>query len=54
MNRRYHELEKEHSHYTKRLDEADTISDSLIYQGKLEAIEKEMAEIKEKYQEAIL
>lgn len=49
MNRRYRELKKEILDYTQRLEEATTISDSLIYKGKLESLEREKKEIESKY-----
>lgn len=49
MNRRLREVRKEIEKYTRRLKEADTISDSLIYQGKLESLEREEKEILERY-----
>jgi len=49
MNRRLREIRKEIEDYTHRLEEADTISDSLIYQGKLESLKREEKEILERY-----
>ncbi len=44
-NRRLRELQVEIKEYKKLLDEADSISDCLIYKGKLECLEKEQKDI---------
>ena len=44
-NRRLREIQRDLVFYHKRLKEAETISDSLIYQGKIEILEKEETEI---------
>ena len=48
-NRRLREVQSELIFYRKRLDEAETISDSLIYQGKIEILENEEKEILARY-----
>jgi hypothetical protein len=48
-NRRLREIQTELKFYHKRLDEADTISDSLIYQGKIESLEREEKDILQRY-----
>lgn len=48
-NRRLQEVQKELIFYHKRLDEAETISESLIYQGKIEILEREEREILARY-----
>ena len=50
MNRRHREVKKEIQKYQKRLDESETISECLIYQGKLEALEREKNEIEKRYE----
>lgn len=50
MNRRLRELEQEKVEYTRLRDEADTISDTLLYQGKLESVEREVEEIRRRYE----
>lgn len=48
-NRRLREIQKELVFYHQRLNEATTISESLIYQGKIELLEKEKREILARY-----
>ena len=48
-NRRLMEVQKELIFYRNRLKEADTVSDSLIYQGKIESLEKEEQDILARY-----
>ena len=48
-NRRLQEVQKELIFYRNRLKEAETISDSLIYQGKIEILEKEEQDILKRY-----
>lgn len=48
-NRRLREIQRDLVFYNKRLKEAETISDSLIYQGKIEILEKEEKEILKRY-----
>ena len=48
-NRRLREVQLELKAYHELLENADTISDSLIYQGKIEALEKEEANILARY-----
>lgn len=48
-NRRLREIQKEKLVYADRLEKADTISDSLIYQGKLDCLEKEEKDILSRY-----
>ena len=48
-NRRLQEVQRELIFYHKRLKEAETISDSLIYQGKIEILEKEEKDILKRY-----
>ena len=48
-NRRLREVQTELKFYHKRLEEADTISDSLIYQGKIESLEREEKDILKRY-----
>ena len=50
MNRRLRELEREKVEYTRLRDEADTISDTLLYQGKLESVEREIQGILKRYE----
>ena len=40
-NRRLREIQNEKKFFKTLLDEANTISDSLIYQGKLDILERE-------------
>jgi hypothetical protein len=48
-NRRLREVQSELIFYHKRLKEAETISESLIYQGKIEILEKEEKDILKRY-----
>ena len=48
-NRRLREIQRDLVFYHKRLKEAETISDSLIYQGKIEILEKEEQDILKRY-----
>ena len=48
-NRRLREVQLELKAYHDLVANADTISDSLIYQGKIEALEKEEANILARY-----
>lgn len=48
-NRRLREVQSELIFYHKRLDEAETKSESLIYQGKIEILEREEREILARY-----
>ena len=44
-NRRLRELQREIKEYYDALDKADSIEECLIYQGKIEILEKEEKEI---------
>ena len=48
-NRRLREIQQEKMVYQDRLKKAETISDSLIYQGKLECLENEEKDILKRY-----
>ena len=48
-NRRLREIQRDLVFYHKRLDEAETISESLIYQGKIDILEKEEQDILARY-----
>ena len=48
-NRRLREIQSELVFYHQRLKEAETISDSLIYQGKIDILEKEEQDILNRY-----
>ena len=48
-NRRLREIQSELIFYHKRLDEAETRSDSLMYQGKIDILEKEEQDILARY-----
>ena len=48
-NRRLREIQRELVFYHKRLDEAETKSESLIYQGKIDILEKEEQDILARY-----
>lgn len=48
-NRRLTELQREKAMYQDSLRKADNIADSLIYQGKIDSLEKEEKEILERY-----
>ena len=49
-NRRLQEVKKDILKYQKRLKESETISESLIYQGKIESLEKEKQKILARYE----
>ena len=49
LNRRLREIQSEKKVYADQLEKADTISDSLIYQGKIECLEREEKQILERY-----
>lgn len=44
-NRRLREIQNELKAYRKLLDETDTMSDRLIYKGKIESLEREEKQI---------
>ena len=44
-NRRLKEIQQEKQFFKQLLDESETISDCMIYQGKLDILEKEEREI---------
>ena len=48
-NRRLKEIQSEKKVYADQLKKAETISDSLLYQGKLESLEREEKQILERY-----
>lgn len=48
-NRRLREVQKEKEHYKELLDNSTKISDALIYQGKIESLEREEKKILKKY-----
>ena len=48
-NRRLREIQREKRIYSKLLDESDKISDCLIYQGKLESLNREEKRILARY-----
>ena len=48
-NRRLREIRLEKQVYKDQLEKSETISDSLIYQGKIEALEREEKEILARY-----
>ena len=48
-NRRLREIQRDLVFYHKRLDEAETKSESLIYQGKIDILEKEEQDILARY-----
>ena len=48
-NRRLREIQSEKRAYTELLNNADKISDCLIYQGKLECLDKEEKDILRRY-----
>lgn len=48
-NRRLFEIRREKIAYQRLLDESDKISDCLIYQGKLESLNKEEKQILARY-----
>lgn len=47
-NRRLREIQSELRAYRQLLDEADTMSDCLIYKGKIESLEREEKQILER------
>lgn len=47
-NRRLREIQKEKQFFRTMLDNSESISDCLTYQGKLELLDKEEAEILER------
>ena len=49
QNRRLREIRKEQTYYQKLLDEASTISECLLYTGKLECLENEEEKILKRY-----
>ena len=49
-NRRLREIQTQKQIYQELLDEATSINDCLIYQGKLDCLNHEEEEILEKYQ----
>lgn len=49
MNRRLVEVRKEIQKYNKLLDESESIYDCLVYQGKIESLEREEKEIENRY-----
>ena len=48
-NRRLREIQREKAAYADRLEQADTINDCLIYQGKIDCLEREEKEILKRY-----
>lgn len=48
LNRRLREIQSELKAYRELLDTADTMSDCLIYKGKIESLEREEKEILER------
>lgn len=48
-NRRLREIQREKKAYQKLLDETTKISDRLIYQGKLESLNREEKNIQKRY-----
>lgn len=48
-NRRLREIRLEKQVYKDQLEKSETISDSLLYQGKLESLEREEKEILARY-----
>ena len=48
-NRRLFEIRREKIAYQRLLDESDKISDCLVYQGKLESLNKEEKQILARY-----
>ena len=48
-NRRLKEVQKELIAYRQLLNESESIRDSLIYQGKIEALEREEKQILQRY-----
>ena len=48
MNRRLNEIRENKKYYQELLDNADTISECLVYSGKLECLEREENSILER------
>ena len=48
-NRRLKEVQREKQAYQRLLDQSDSISDCLIYQGKIECLNREEKQILERY-----
>ena len=48
-NRRLKEIQREKIAYKDMLEKSETISDSLIYQGKIESLEREEKDILARY-----
>ena len=48
-NRRLREIQREKQVYGEQLEQADTINDCLIYQGKIECLEREEKNILKRY-----
>ena len=48
-NRRLREIRLEKQVYKDQLEKSETISDSLLYQGKLESLEREEKDILSRY-----
>ena len=48
-NRRLREIQREKKVYVDRLEKSETISDSLIFQGKIESLEREEKDILSRY-----
>ena len=48
-NRRLREIQRDLVFYHKRLEEAETKSESVIYQGKIDILEKEEQDILARY-----
>ena len=48
-NRRLREIQRDLVFYHKRLDEAETKNESVIYQGKIDILEKEEQDILARY-----
>ena len=49
-NRRIREIQQEKEYYKDLLDKSSRISDALIYQGKIESLEREEKRIRERYE----
>ena len=52
-NRRLREIQCEKKVYQDRLEKSETISDSLIFQGKLKSLEREEKDILARYEEIL-
>ena len=48
-NRRLREIQREKKVYADRLEKADSINDCLIYQGKIDSLEREEKDILARY-----